>query len=273
MSLTRDIFCFTDIHGCRPLFDAIMNYCYKQDPEGMVLFLGDAIDRGTDGYSIMKELLANPQVVYLKGNHEDMFVQAAREIQEMLRFEELNEEYIHRILNSCLLFDYRYAAIQDSLMNGGLPTLTDWILDGMPMDIIERIDHLPYTFIYGKLDFSHAASAPQVFARVCESEYEGDGPDKYDAQSILWSRTLLQDEWTPGRIAVFGHTPVPYLYEYIGDKSRKNMPTLFNNGTKLDMDTGAVFTGKAYVLNVLTMQAQGFELKNGKVEEIEVIQF
>ena len=273
MSSTRDIFCFTDIHGCRPLFDAIMNYCYKQDPEGMVLFLGDAIVRGTDGYSIMKELLANPQVIYLKGNHEDMFVKAAREIQKKLHFEELNEKYIHRILKSCLSLDYSYAGIQDSLMNGGLPTLTDWILDGMPMNIVERIDHLPYTFIYDKCDFSHAAATPQVFARVCESEYEGDGPNKYDAQSILWSRTSLPYEWTPGRIAVFGHTPVPYLYDYIEEKPRKNMPTLFNNGTKLDMDTGAVFTGKAYVLNILTMQAQGFEIKNDEVEEIEVIQF
>ena len=269
----HDIFCFTDIHGCRPLFDAIMNYCHKQDPEGMILFLGDAIDRGPDGYSIMKELLANPQVAYLKGNHEDMFTKAARELKALFSFETTNKEDIQKVLNACKHFDYKYASIQDSLYNGGLATLTDWILDGMPMDIVERVDHLPYTFIYGKCDFSHAAASPQIFARVCESEYEGDGPNKYDAQSILWSRTLLQYEWTPGRIAVFGHTPVPYLDEYIKDGPCKNVPTLFSNGTKLDMDTGAVFTGKAYVLNVLTMRAQGFEIKNDEVEEIEVIQF
>ena len=55
---------------------------------------------------------------------------------------------------------------------------------------------------------------------------------------------------------------------------KKNKDT----GWKLDMDTGAAFTGRAYVLNVLTMQAQGFFAKENEnhtyeVEKIEVIQF
>ena len=54
------IFYFTDIHGARPLFDEIMNYCHEQDDEAMIIFGGDAIDRGKDGYAIMKELLDNP---------------------------------------------------------------------------------------------------------------------------------------------------------------------------------------------------------------------
>ena len=49
------------------------------------------------------------------------------------------------------------------------------------------------------------------------------------------------------------------------------MPNM--TGWKLDMDTGAVFTGRAFVLNILTMQAQGFEEKNDTIKKIEVIQF
>ena len=44
-------------------------------------------------------------------------------------------------------------------------------------------------------------------------------------------------------------------------------------GDKIDMDTGAAFLGRAYVLNVLTMKAQGFEIKDNGVEKIEMIKF
>lgn len=280
MSSTRDIFCFTDIHGCRPLFDAIMNYCHKQDPEGMVLFLGDAIDRGTDGYSIMKELLANPQVVYLKGNHEDMFVQAAREIKEKFNFEGADRDRVQTVLSACKAFNYKYAAIQDSLYNGGMPTLLDWIMDGMPMSLIERIEKLPRTFSYEDKDFCHSGGIYQTFQRVSECEYKMTAPDSWDTDAIVWNRTALGIGWAPNRMVIFGHTPVPYLPGYINIQVEKVQPIKYaptSNpvyiGEKLDMDTGAVFTGKAYVLNVLTMRAQGFELKNDKVEEIEVIQF
>ena len=74
----HDIFYFTDVHGCYDLYRAAIDYCFKQDPECMIVYGGDACDRGTSGYQIMKELLDNPRVVYLKGNHEDLFVRAAQ---------------------------------------------------------------------------------------------------------------------------------------------------------------------------------------------------
>lgn len=280
----KEIFCFGDIHGCRPLFDAIMNFCNEQDPEYSLIFLGDAIDRGSDGYQIMKELLDNPQVVYLKGNHEDMFTKAARELKVLFSFETSNKEEIQKVLNACKHFDYKYASIQDSLCNGGLATLTDWILDGMPMDIVERIEQLPLTFTYNKVDFCHAGSTYKAFKEIADLEYDGKEIPSWDADFLLWSRTTINIGWAPDRTCVFGHTPTPYLEDYL-DKFKwpedcEITPVLYKRNTipemtgwKLDMDTGAAFTGIAYVLNVLTMKAQGFKLKDNQVEKIEVIQF
>ena len=45
----HDVFFFTDIHGMGCLYDTIMNYCLKEDPECMIIFGGDACDRGPDG--------------------------------------------------------------------------------------------------------------------------------------------------------------------------------------------------------------------------------
>ena len=119
----------------------------------------------------MHELLDDPYIIYLKGNHEDIFCRAAREIKEAFNFKDADRERVRTILNSCLVFDDRYLAIQDSVSNGGLATLTDWVMDGMPMEFVERIEHLPLTFSTDTCDFCHAAGVPQVFQRVSDAEY------------------------------------------------------------------------------------------------------
>jgi len=262
------------------LYRAIMDYCYEQDPEAMIIFCGDACDRGPDGYRIMKELLDNPYVVYLKGNHEDMFTKAAREIKQMFNFENTDRDRVKTVLSACRNFDYKYAAIQDSLYNGGMPTLLDWIMDGMPMDFVERIEQLPLTLSTDTCDFCHSGGLYNTFKRVADCEYEGLPINSWDNEAILWNRSALDIGWTPNRIAIFGHTPTPYLSDYIDVQVDEIQPIKYAptsnpvyTGEKLDMDTGAVFTGRTFVLNVLTMKAQGFELKDNQVEKIEVIQF
>ena len=97
--------------------------------------------------------------------------------------------------------------------------------------------------------------------------------------------------WAPDRTCIFGHTPTPYLAaKYYGqDKSLNNAhPCAYHamldnkwTGRKIDMDTGAFASGRLYVLNCLTMQAQGFrdtdlgndEIHVHDIEKIEVIQF
>lgn len=260
-----------------------MDYCREQDSEATIVYCGDACDRGVDGYRIMKDLLENPYVVYLKGNHEDLFVQAAREIKQMFNFENADRDKVKTILSACKNFDYKYAAIQNSLYNGGMPTLLDWIIDGMPMNFVERIERLPLTFNTDTCDFCHAAGIYKIFKQAADAEYDEKEVEEYTSNSLLWSRTAFEYGWAPNRTVIFGHTPVPYLlddlrvkrdkdnilrpYKYIGTAN----PVM--TGAKIDIDTGAAFTGVAYVLNVLTMQTQGFQLKDNQVEKIEVIQF
>ena len=277
----HDIYAFSDIHGMWDLYRAIMDYCHEQDEDAMIIFCGDACDRGPAGYQIMKELLDNPKVVYLKGNHEDMFCKAAREIKENFSFDGVDRERVRHILNTCMVFDYRYPEIQNALGNGGIDTLTDWVMDGKPLDIVERLEALPYTFSTDTCDFCHAAGVYKVFERVSDAEYNGFPIDPYDANSIIWSRGAFNYTWAQNRTCIFGHTPVPYLLEDLKIKRTeenivrpyKYIGTFGNtNGTKIDMDTGAAFLKYAWVLNCLTMKAQGFRLENDIVKKIECIQ-
>lgn len=279
----HDIFYFTDIHGMYNLYRAVMDYCYEQDPEAIIIFGGDAIDRGKDGYRIMKELLNNPKVCYLKGNHEDLFVLAARFLINNYNLP-LDDEHILSYLYHYEIADYGPVELQASLYNGGFNTLYDWMKDGMPQDIVDRVDHLPLTFSYGELDFCHAGGRYSEFARISQNEYNGTPISKSDKEMVIWDRNYLGQGWIPGRTCVFGHTPVIHLAaKYYGkDKSKANMhPCAYNatlddkwTGRKIDMDTGAFASEKTYVLNCLTMKAQGFHQNvNNEIEKIEVIQF
>ena len=283
----HDIYYITDIHGCYDLYRAAMNYCNEQDPEAMIIFGGDACDRGSAGYSIMKELLDNPKVTYLKGNHEDMFARAAFGLAKNYNGP-YTESYARNYLFECADYD---TWVYNCICNGGSQTLIDWIVDGMPRNILNRIYNLPLTMQYKNLDFCHAGGDPKVYSRVADDEYDDVPVEKEDAEMMLWDRNWLGFGWYPNRVCIFGHTPTPYLpAKYYGqDKSICNAhPCKYVGmiderltGYRLDMDTGAFASGKLYVLNCLTMRAQGFydkdvnsnEIKDHKIEKIEVVQF
>ena len=282
----HDIFFFTDVHGMYDLYRAAINYCQEQDPEAIIIYGGDACDRGPDGYRIMKELLANPYIIYLKGNHEDMFVQAAQEIHKDYQGNATRqqiEDYLYVRLYECV-------PIYNVVNNGGWSTLCDWMLDGAPMDFVEHIGSLPLTLQYGYMDFCHAGGDPKVYTRVVKNEHDPSLIGTKDAEMMLWDRNWLGFGWIPERICIFGHTPTPYLpAKYYGlDKATarahpcKYLGTIDDRltGYKIDMDTCAHASGNLYVLNCLTMKAQGFhdidienEIDKHQIEKIEVIQF
>ena len=126
--------------------------------------------------------------------------------------------------------------------------------------------------------------------RVATAEYNNESSDISDVRFLIWDRNYLAQGWETGRICILGHTPTPYLAaKYYGkDKSIANAhPCSYigqlddkYTGRKIAMDTGAFASGKLYVLNVLTMQAQGFcdrdfynyEISEHNIEKIECIQ-
>ncbi|MCO6431614.1 MAG: serine/threonine protein phosphatase [Deltaproteobacteria bacterium] len=75
------IFAVGDIHGCRRELELLLEFLISKeklsDQDGLI-FIGDYIDRGPDSKGVIDLLLAIkdeiPEVVFLKGNHEDMLL-------------------------------------------------------------------------------------------------------------------------------------------------------------------------------------------------------
>ena len=64
-----------DLHGQYNLWRQIIE---SLDETDTLYVLGDCGDRGPDGWKIIKEALADPRVIYIRGNHDQMLLDAWR---------------------------------------------------------------------------------------------------------------------------------------------------------------------------------------------------
>lgn len=91
-------FVFTDLHGNGEVWKQIKKFIGNQP----TVFLGDAADRGTDGFRIIYEMKNMPNLTYLRGNHEELLIEAAR---EYMRDEVLANKFIFSsVMAAPLLF-------------------------------------------------------------------------------------------------------------------------------------------------------------------------
>ena len=248
-------FALADLHGQRALWDKIRNYLR---PDDQLFFLGDAIDRGPDGYAIMKELLLDGRVTYIMGNHEFMMMEALQEIRHY------GGEWVGEKLD---IWSW----------NGAYPTLEAWAADGSMFDWIHVIDkempeYIEYTNTKGQIiGLSHAGFTPGE----CK-------PWRYD---IVWDREHIAAEVPEGYrgghfMIVHGHTPTPHLkmkldrlnqsaawarkdgnwngrlWEY----KEQDGAVFYGEGfVKVDIDCGCFATGHTVLLNLDTWETIGFD--------------
>ena len=232
----------SDIHGMGGLWEQVKEELEQE--ETTLIFLGDACDRGPDGYRIMKEMLAMPNVIYLMGNHEDLFVRACFAIKDAAAHEGLTVREYANQFNT--IADMMWCGEYDTqlhMSNGGAPTIEAWIADGAPIDIVGKIATLPVNLQMGKYDFCHAG---------CSREDWGSSRD------MLWDRNHFEEKWIKGRILIHGHTPVKYIYDYIEEEAPRVWKPLRYSKNKIGMDTCAFKTDTICLLDLNTDQIIAF---------------
>ena len=227
-------YCFTDIHGKYDLWYQIKNYCDENDN---IFFLGDAIDRGEYGITIMNELLMDKRVTYLKGNHEDMLSICV-------------PEFIEGHFESYPWWVY----------NGGKPTWESLqrCSDDSKMWYVRKINSMPESLIYTntkgqKIFLSHAGTSINKSKRELQLMSRGDNPYLWDRKHFLypWPQDKEFENW----FVVHGHTPVQILTKELNIKLKGVCE--YNNGHKFDLDLASSDT------NIVAL----FDLDELKVEK------
>ena len=78
------IYAIGDIHGQAEMLATALNFLIQSllEPQDMVVFMGDYVDRGPDSRGVFellhqfRNLHGADNVVFLRGNHEDMLLTA-----------------------------------------------------------------------------------------------------------------------------------------------------------------------------------------------------
>jgi serine/threonine protein phosphatase 1 len=223
-------YAISDLHGMYELWTKIKTYC---DDTDTIYFLGDAADRGSEGIRLMLELIEHPQVIYLKGNHEDLLYQAIAK-------------------KKGIDFD-------NWMFNGGEPTYTAFkkLSSSDQEKILATVNNLPYHMYYKninnqKIHLTHAGFTPGT------PPLNGVGFYTYPKDNLLWDREHIIDSWPhgyPNSYIVHGHTPVQLLWQFgeYGYKPEEGY-CRYCNGHKIDIDNGCFSTNAAIVLDLDTLE-------------------
>ena len=168
-------YAFSDLHGQYKLWEQIKNFI---QPDDIVYCLGDCADRGPNGWKIIKEIINTPNIIYIRGNHEQFLIDEDQ-----------------------WLWNY----------NGGAPTIADW--DTAPeeeykkvKDFLEKTDFIvKYSRTDGKtIALCHAGFDPETF------QY-------HDDKDLLWDRNHIGYQWPDGwddLYIIHGHTPIKYMQHF-----------------------------------------------------------
>ena len=229
-------YAFTDLHGQYELWRQIKEFC---QPNDKLYFLGDAADRGSDGVRIMVELLADPRVTYLKGNHE-YFI----------------ERFFKEATSACLELWTK---------NGGDPTqknlmkLSDKELD----DLLTQISKLPYTATY--LNEKSEVIFMSHSGYYVDLDYISTFDKDWYKLLLLQDRDHIghPDSSKPEHIdyIVHGHTPVQYIWKTLGLlNTTPFQPLSYDNG-KIGLDLCSISSDTAALLNLDTFKSILFTIK------------
>lgn len=206
------IYAIGDIHGQHEKLCALLNI-WQAGPQDKVIFIGDYIDRGPDSAGVVQtviELGSSTNCIYLRGNHEQMFMEARANFDPTFTGFEPDTDLL-------------------SFSNGGADTIISYTEHfGEAGRWFEKVPEAHWQFFMGTTLEHREPGFIFVHAGLLPPGDTWDGA-KYGYEPRLWIREpFLSSLADFGEIVVFGHTV-------------HQRPLMMPN--KIGIDTGAAYGG------------------------------
>jgi serine/threonine protein phosphatase 1 len=212
------VYAIGDIHGRADLLLELLERIGRDNarrgalPFHLVL-LGDLIDRGPQSSLVINQAMilarSDLNVRFLKGNHEEVFISAARGDRQATRF-------FMRFGGVETLASYGLSSTDQATM--GEVELTDWMVQHIPRAHIDFIDDFEDQVAFGDYLFVHAGIKPHI---------------PLDAQKpadLRWIRTeFLEHEGPFDHMVIHGHT----ITDEVDERTNR-----------IGIDTGAYYSGR-----------------------------
>ena len=220
------IYVMSDIHGHYEKYQAMLE-TIEFSADDTLCVLGDVLDRGPDGFRILLDMAARPNVIGLLGNHELL---AAAVLPALLRTMCQGEE---RPLSQT-----EQVQMQEWIQNGGRPSILQFLqLSGEEMETV--CGYLPELSAYEEI----AVGGRQfVLTHAGLEHFSPTRPlEEYCLEDFLFCRPNPDTIYFPDKTLVFGHTPTRLLYRQIG--APEQLDRIFRRGTMIGIDCGCAHSG------------------------------
>ena len=219
------IYAVSDLHGCYDRYRKLLDKLNLGEQDTLYV-LGDALDRGPEGFQILSDMASRPQVVGLLGNHEAMALDALPGLLGSLENSRASMSRSDRA-NASLWFS-----------NGGESSLRDFLrLDkGQRQEVWAYMGSLPlYREVKaGGRDFLLVHGGLGHFSPSRSLE-------NYSRDEIVWCRPEPETVYFPDRCVVLGHTPTQFLLGAAGNESAQGK--IYRTESFIDIDCGCVYPG------------------------------
>lgn len=209
------VYVMSDLHGCYDLYLKMLELIQPTE-EDKIYILGDFVDRGTDGFEIIKDLKNRPNVIPLIGNHDYIAAVVLSKLNRGMTEQE---------------YEDMKPLIQAWIMDGGAETLRAF----KACTPEERNNVLN---IMGDFKSFVEVEVNGVEFVLCHGGLGNFEPDKsleeYDIDELAFQRLDYSREYFPDKYIVTGHTPTVTI-----EGAQKGR--IYINNRNIDVDCGAVF--------------------------------
>ena len=229
-------YAIADLHGQYDLWSQVKNFL---KPDDRLFILGDCGDRGPDGWKIIKEALRDPRVKYIRGNHDQMLLDAWKT--------EWRDTYIW-------------------FCNGGYETFESILADADAEIYLQELNRTLYSYEYRNKNYDTI-----LLSHAGYTIYEYDAQP--DINELLWGRDHIfsrcdwWDHTNPSVYVVHGHTGVVSSVfkrrsiDFPTDTkiNESNTVCRYADGHKICIDGRSFMSGKIAILDLDTLKEIVFE--------------
>jgi serine/threonine protein phosphatase 1 len=214
------VYVISDIHGRFDLLQSLLHYF---DPKiHQLVLIGDLLDRGPQSKSALlmgKKLVEEHQAIYLRGNHEEYFLQFLNSPEDWFPAYVRNggQETLNSLLHAGATTEYS-------------PTEMAMMIRSRYRELIDFLITLPLYYEWHEYLFVHAG------VDLTKADWHETAP-----KDFIWIREPFHTGRNQtGKKIVFGHTITPQLH---GDMETTD---LWLSDNKIGIDGGAVFGGSVH---------------------------
>lgn len=200
-----------DIHGEIDLLEKLLDQITETTSDAQIVCVGDVVDRGQNSRAVLELLQSVPDIICLRGNHEEM----------MLDFLDNPVERGARWLRNGglqTLQSFAVGGVLEGASSADLTAARDAMREAMGTTLETWVRELPVSYQSGNVAVVHAGANPAIPI------------DAQEKRHLFWGhRDFARIPRNDGIWVVHGHTIIDHVEPFQG---------------RIDVDTGAYATGR-----------------------------